>query len=83
MAGRLYGRGGKEAVQGRDLLIFLAWRAGGQTNREIGERFGLTYSAVSRRVGIVRNGLKDDADLSDRLEQLERVVRESERVGGV
>jgi hypothetical protein len=83
MAGRLYGRGGKEAVQARDLLIFLAWRAGGQTNREIGERFGLTYSAVSRRVGIVRNGLKGDADLGDRLEQLERVVRESERVGGV
>jgi len=83
MVGRLYGRGGKEAVQGRDLMIFLAWRAGGQTNREIGERFGLTYSAVSRRVSIVRSGLKDDADLSDRLEQLERVVRESERAEGV
>jgi REP element-mobilizing transposase RayT len=80
--GRLYGRGGNEAVQARDLLIFLAWRAGGQTNREIGERFGLTYSAVSRRVGIVRNGLKHDAQLNDRLEQLERVIGPSERVEG-
>jgi hypothetical protein len=34
-------------------------------------------------VSIVRNGLKDDAELGDRLEQLERVVRESERVEGV
>ena len=82
MVGRLYGRGGKETVQARDLLIFLAWRAGGQTNREIGERFGLTYSAVSRRVGIVRNGLKHDAELNDRLEQIERVIGDSARVEG-
>ncbi len=79
--GRLYGKAGKETVGARDLLIYLAWRTGGQTNREIGERLGLTHSAVSRRVSIVKMGLKNDPELRDRLEQLERVLRESDGTG--
>ena len=36
----------------RDLLIYLMWQLGQLTNQQIGEKFGLSYSAVSKRVGI-------------------------------
>ena len=34
----------------RDLLIYLLWQLGQLTNQQIGEKFGLSYSAVSQRV---------------------------------
>jgi hypothetical protein len=30
-----------------DLLIYIVWQLGVATNQQIGEKFGLTYSAVS------------------------------------
>ncbi len=39
---------------GRDLMIYMLWQTGRFTNQEIAKLFGLTYSSVSRRVGIVR-----------------------------
>jgi hypothetical protein len=76
--GPLRGKVGKEVVESRDLLIYLAWRGGGQTNEAIGRRFGLTYSNVSRRVGRIKARLEKEADLRDRLDQLIQVVKGSE-----
>jgi REP element-mobilizing transposase RayT len=50
----------------RDLLIYLLWESGGLTNQEIGACFGLTYSAVSRRVGETKKRLKQEKELMDR-----------------
>jgi hypothetical protein len=44
----------------RDLLIYLLWENGSWTNQEIGSCFGLTYSAVSRRVGDTGKRLKQE-----------------------
>ncbi|MBW2488635.1 MAG: transposase, partial [Deltaproteobacteria bacterium] len=39
----------------RDLLIYLLWQTGQLTNQQIGVKFGLSYSAVSRRVRIFKD----------------------------
>jgi putative transposase len=52
----------------RDLLIYIAWQSGVATNQEIGDKLGLTYSAVSQRVRIVK-------EMLDKNKQLERKYR--------
>jgi hypothetical protein len=44
----------KWAKADRDLLIYIAWQLGVATNQQIGNKFGLTYSAVSQRVGVIK-----------------------------
>ena len=44
-----------QEVLDRDLLIYRVRQLGPQTNQQIGDMFGLTYSAVSRRISIFRN----------------------------
>jgi hypothetical protein len=58
----------------RDLLIYLLWHAGHLTNRQIGERFGLSYSAVSRRVGIIKDLLENDKALYDKYRQIKSQI---------
>jgi len=36
------------------------WQFGMMTNQQIGEKFGLTYSAVIKRVGILKYKLSQD-----------------------
>jgi len=57
-------------VETRDLLIYLIWQSGGWTNQAIGDRFGLTYSAVSRRVSIFKNKLREDQALLQKFEKI-------------
>jgi REP element-mobilizing transposase RayT len=57
-------------VSKRDLLIYLCWQSGGWTNQEIGDRFGLTYSAVSRRVSLFKSKLLEDKLLLQQFEQM-------------
>jgi REP element-mobilizing transposase RayT len=57
-------------VDNRDLLIYLTWQFGGWTNQEIGDRFGLTYSAVSRRVSLFKGKLGEDKTLLQKFEQI-------------
>jgi REP element-mobilizing transposase RayT len=57
-------------VEARDFLIYLIWQSGGWTNQAIGDRFGLTYSAVSRRVSIFKNKLREDQALLERFEKI-------------
>jgi chromosomal replication initiation ATPase DnaA len=59
----------------RDLLIYLIWQLGAATNQQIGEKFGSTYSAVSRRVGIFKNMLKKDKALQDRFNKIKPQIK--------
>ena len=61
-------------VETRDLLIYLVWQAGGWTNQAIGDRFGLTYSAVSRRVSIFKNKLREDQALLQKFEAIRSLL---------
>jgi len=54
--GRLY----DEKKEERDLRLFLLWQAGSFTNQEIGEMFGISYTAVSHIVKQARNRMKTD-----------------------
>ena len=56
--GRLYG---KEKDK-RDLLVFFLWEGGAYNNREIGDMFGITYSAVSHIVKQMKAKVKTDQD---------------------
>lgn len=57
-------------VGNRDFLIYLIWQSGGWTNQTIGDRFGLTYSAVSRRVSLFKSRLREDPVMVKKLEQI-------------
>jgi len=56
--GRIYG---KEKDK-RDLLVFFLWGKGAHTNGEIGEMFGITYTAVSHIVKKAKDKMKTDQD---------------------
>jgi len=64
----------RTAVRKRDLLIYLLRQEGGRTNQEIGDLFGLTYSAVSRRVALFKENLRKDKTLGQELGQLKRAL---------
>ncbi|HVO82830.1 MAG TPA: transposase [Syntrophobacteria bacterium] len=57
-------------VLDRDLLLYLVWQQGRQTNQQIGDLFGLTYSAVSRRISIFKNLIHWDKVAREKLERL-------------
>ena len=38
----------------RDLMVYSLWQKGRFSNRKIAELFGLSYSSLSKRAGIVR-----------------------------
>ncbi len=59
----------------RDLLIYLLWEDGGLTNQEIGSYFGLTYSAVSRRVGETGKRIKQEKELMDAFASLKSQIK--------
>ena len=65
----------KTAKTDRDLLIYIGWRLGVATNQQIGERFGLTYSAVSQRVKITKENLKKDRALAKKFEQIKSTIK--------
>lgn len=59
----------------RDLLIYLIWQLGVATNEQIGEKFGLTYSAVSRRVQIFKKMLEQDKALKRKVEVIKTQIK--------
>jgi len=59
----------------RDLLIYIAWQLGVTTNQEIGEKFGLSYSAVSQRVKIIKEMLKKDKELARKCRQIKSLIK--------
>jgi REP element-mobilizing transposase RayT len=73
---RLSARISARDVDNRALLIYLMWQSGGWTNQAIGDRFGLTYPAVSRRATIFKNRLNVDKDLLQKYEQIKAICTE-------
>jgi hypothetical protein len=45
------------------------------TNQQIERKFGLTYSAVSRRVGIFKNMFKKDEALQERFNKIKSQIK--------
>ena len=59
----------------RDLLLYLLWQLGQLTNQQIGEKFGLRYSAVSQRGSIFKGLLKKNQALRNKLNQLKSQIK--------
>ena len=59
----------------RDLLIYLVWQLGVATNQQIGDQFGLTYSAVSQRVGVIKQMLDKNKDLKRKYTQIKSLIK--------
>lgn len=66
----------RTAVGKRDLLIYLLQQAGGRTNQEIGDIFGLTYSAVSRRAALVKGRLAEEKQLAHEYDRLKDKINQ-------
>jgi putative transposase len=54
----------------RDLLIYWVWQAGRFTNAQIGNLFGLTYSAVSHNVTEIKKKMRTDKGLRPLIRRL-------------
>ena len=49
----------------RDMLIYVLWKTGRLSNREIGDLFGLTYSMISRSVKEINGRIANDKKLKE------------------
>ncbi len=65
----------KNEKTGRDLMTYMLWQTGCLTNQEIAKLFGLTYSSVSRRVGIVRKQLREDKLVKHKLDRVNTLIK--------
>lgn len=62
-------------VLGRDLLLYTIWQLGVRTNSEIGEIFGLTGSAVSKRVVVLKSKAANEKSIRERLVQIKSLIQ--------
>ncbi|HUO57935.1 MAG TPA: transposase [bacterium] len=62
-------RPGKKGNEARDVAMYLLQREGGRTLRQIGEKFGVSYSAVGNRCGVVRDRVVKEPALARRVEK--------------
>jgi hypothetical protein len=58
-----------------DLRMFFLWQTGIFKNRDIGSLFGLSHSAVSRRVKSFEERVRTDRELSSKLSELSRKMQ--------
>jgi chromosomal replication initiation ATPase DnaA len=65
----------KSVKTDRDLLIYIAWQLGVATNQEIGEKFGLTYSAVSQRVRVIKEMLNKDKEFERKYRRIKSLIK--------
>ena len=72
---RKSGRISQKDKTGRDLLLCLLWKTGALTNKEIGRYFGMTYSGVSRRIGIRRNQLKKKGEFKREFDRISALIK--------
>jgi hypothetical protein len=54
----------------RDMLIYLLWKTGGQSNKEIGTLLGVTYSTVSKVISAFGARVKTEKGLRGKFEYL-------------
>ncbi len=65
----------KSVKADRHLLIYIAWQLGVATNQQIGEKFGLTYSAVSQRVSVIKEMLNKDKQLQKKYRHIKSLIK--------
>jgi hypothetical protein len=58
-----------------ELILYLVWQQGHQTNQQMGDLFGLTYSAVSRRISIFKNLILRDNQMKKKLEHIKSKIK--------
>jgi len=63
------------AITDRDLLIYIVWQLGVATNPQIGEKTGLTYSAVSQRESAIKEKFNKNEDLAKRYQQINSKIK--------
>ena len=56
--------------ESRDLMIYLIWKAGVLTNDQIGQLFGVSFSAVSHSVKSLKARMEEDPKLQAKFERL-------------
>ena len=56
--------------ESRDVLVYFLWSSGRLTNEQIGQLFGLSYSAVSHVVKTLKARMQNNQELAKKLEQL-------------
>jgi len=59
----------------RDLLLHAVWQLGVRTNTQIGEIFGLSGSAVSKRVAVLKSKAADDKLIREKLAQIKSLIQ--------
>ena len=59
----------------KDLRLYLMWHTGQLTNLQIAEKFGLTYSAVSRRVGVFKDLLRKSKPLQNKFNRIKSLIK--------
>ncbi|MCJ7616143.1 MAG: hypothetical protein MUO43_06355 [Desulfobacterales bacterium] len=59
----------------RDLMIYFLWQTGRFTNQKISELFGMSYSSVSRRVGIFREKLRVDKTFKKKYDEISELIK--------
>jgi len=59
----------------RDLLLYLVRQMGILTDQQLGEMFGLGYSAVSRRAGIFKAKLQENRELQRKFDRLRSKIK--------
>ena len=65
----------RKDIQDRDILIYFMRETGLYTNKQIGELFGLTYSAVSRRANIFRSKTLKQSEIRRKYDQLKSRIK--------
>ena len=59
----------KKPILARKLSIYLVKRLSGLSNREVGDKFNISYSAVSKAFGNIEKLIKEDKHLRKSVEE--------------
>jgi hypothetical protein len=65
----------KKDIQDRDVLLYFLRGTGLYTNKQIGELFGLTYSAVSRRANIVKSEISEPSEMRQKYSLIKSMIK--------
>ena len=65
----------KKDIQDRDVLLYFLRGTGLYTNQQIGELFGLTYSAVSRRANIVKSEISKQPEMRQKYRLIKSMIK--------
>jgi len=65
----------KKDIQDRDVLLYFLRGTGLYTNKQIGELFGLTYSAVSRRANIVKSEISKHSEMRQKYSLIKSMIK--------